>query len=208
MVHTAVRIWLHDSGTRSHPFGDDIIDGKFYNFGVQALAALKAHKTIDVHYPEMDGDPAQEIIIPYHAVLEWSVEKEEDEYTKPEDDFCKSESTPTGDGITLLDGTYEFEDEGGIVTYNASLDKCYSSENVTVTVDGTTATLPEFANNMYYGEFEGEDKIPVFTTYPAAVVFGLSLSGDGMMLAVAVPTAGSHTVKVTVPNGSEAECSR
>lgn len=199
MVFTSVKLQLHPSSQMV--ISDIADDGKFYNLGVQTLAALKAHKTIDVHYPEMDGDPAQETIIPYHAVLSWSVTKGEDEYTKPEDDFCKAESTPTDEGITLLDGTYTFSEEDGIGEYYQNLDKCYDPANVTVTVDDVTVTLPK-ASGGEYGEFDNHT--PVFTTFPVAVL--LTKSSDGGALSVLVPTAGSHTVKVTVPNGSEVDC--
>lgn len=210
MVFTTVNVEIHKDGLGHMQEFVDYADGnKFYNHGVQALAALKAHKTIDINYPELG-----EKIIPYHAVLSWSVTKEDGEYTKPEDDFCKPESEPTPapipTSITLLDGTYEFTDDKTAGLYRVSLAKCYEPANVTVTVDGTTVTLPKFESAesitaMLYGEF-GEDDIPVFTTYPAAVVF--SNTPQGMVLNVAAPTAGSHTVKVTVPNGSEAECSK
>lgn len=112
------------------------------------------------------------------------------------------------DYIVLLDGTYEFEDDGGYGVHEINLDKCYEPANVTVTVDGTTVTLPKFESAevipaMLYGEF-GKNSIPVFTTYPVAVVF--STTHQGLVLSVDAPTAGSHTVKVTVPNGSEVEC--
>lgn len=202
MLFTTVNLTIH--GLDEAPSITDYVDdnGRFVNIGVQVAAALTAKKTI--HFM-MDGT---EVIVPYHAVVTYSILHEEEPYTKPDDDFCKSESTPTDDGIVLLDGTYEFEDEEGIGFYNALLDKCYSPEDVTVTVDGTTVTLPKFADGEY-GEFdEDDDAAPVFTTYPAAVVLVLPPSGDGMMLVVSVPTAGSHTVKVTVPDGSEAECGK
>ena len=206
MVFTTVRVYIHEPALGSHSFEDWVsdLDGKFYNFGVQTLAALKAHKTIDVYFPAgYDGD-AYEDIIPYHAVLDWSVTKEEGEYTKPEDDFCKSESTPTGD-ITLLDGTYTFEqDDDGYAAYGIDLAKCYEPANVTVTVNGTTVTLPK-VDGAYggYGEID-EQHNPIFTTYPAYVQF--INSAARVSLFVAVPTAGEHTVNVTIPSGSEVEC--
>lgn len=201
MVFTTTRVLLHNATTPKR-FNDDVIDGKFYNFGVQAYSALKAHKTIDIHSPAEGDYPAEELIIPYHAVMVWNVTKEEGEYTKPEDDFCKSESTPTG-GITLLDGTYEFEGDVGKSTYTTFLEKCYDPANVTVTVDGTTATLPRIREGEpLYGEDDGT--FPVFTTYPAYVAF--EGEPEGGAFTVVVPTVGSHTVKVTIPSGSEVEC--
>lgn len=209
MIFTTARVLLHSGSLES--FEDNTNDGKFHNYGVQAYSALKAHKTIDVNYP---GENAEEIIIPYHAVLLWSVTKEEDEYTKPEDAFCKPVECLTapicggegGDGITLVDGTYTFEAVGAEATgeYEFELSKCYAPTNVTVTIDGATATLPKFGDETYpkYGEWDDNDK-PVFTTYPAAVQFWNDVH---KILYVAVPTAGEHTVKFTVPSGSEVEC--
>lgn len=204
MVFTSVNIIAH-SASHVIEIDDMVSDGKFCNFGVQAYSALKAHKTIDVHLPEAAPlSPEMEMIIPYHAVLEWELAKTEGEYTKPEDDFCKSESTPTGD-ITLLDGTYTFEqDDDGYAAYGIDLAKCYEPANVTVTVNGTTVTLPK-VDGAYggYGEID-EQHNPIFTTYPAYVQF--INSAARVSLFVAVPTAGEHTVNVTIPSGSEVEC--
>lgn len=202
MVFTTTMVLLHSATPKG--FDDEVIDGKFYNFGVQTLAALKAHKTIDVVYPAEDSLPREEMIIPYHAVLSWSVTKEEGEYTKPEDDFCKSESTPTGD-ITLVDGTYEFVGSKGLYTMSADLDKCYNPSEITVVMDGTKTILP------YYGEHDGfklygecdENYRPVFDTYPVSAAMPV----DGSEIVVQTSTVGNHTVKVTVPSGSEVECS-
>lgn len=204
MVFTSVNMRLHQGTNGFMGFMDEVINNKFYNFGVQAYSALKAHKTIDIKFPNNGDYNGEEYIIPYHAVMEWSVTKEEDEYTKPEDEFCKSESTPTDD-ITLVDGTYTFENvDGGTGEYEFELSKCYAPTNVTVTIDETTVTLPKLDGDVASPKFGGwDDDKPVFTTYPAAVQFW---SNGYKQLYVGVATSGEHTVKVTVPSGSEVEC--
>lgn len=107
------------------------------------------------------------------------------------------------DYIVLVDGTYTFEEDGDYGLYAVPLDKYYEPTNVIVTVDGITVTLPraEMTGNWYgYGEF-GENDIPMFTTYLAAVV--LVNYSEGVVVNVAVPIAGEHTVKVMVSNDSE-----
>lgn len=101
MVFTTVNVGIHSDDTITLA---DYVDGngRFVNNGVQALAALEAHRAIHV----IDTDLG-EIIIPYHAVLGYGVTKTEKEYEAPEDDFCKpvecitypqcDEETPTPD---------------------------------------------------------------------------------------------------------------
>lgn len=84
MLFTTVTLLLHNDGGELAI--SDYVDsnGKFVNIGVQALAALQAKKAIHI-----TAQTGEEVIVPYHAVLGYSVTKEEGEYTKPEDDFCK-----------------------------------------------------------------------------------------------------------------------
>lgn len=85
MVLTKLTVLVHDisDSVSIEDYIDD--NGKYINIGTQALAALKACKAI--HFKDSEG---QEIFIPYHAVVGYSFEREDAEYTAPEDDFCKS----------------------------------------------------------------------------------------------------------------------
>lgn len=195
MVFTEVQYILHNNPDTWEAFSDFVDDdGRFINDGVKVYSALKAHKTIDV-------GGTVEIIVPYHAVMEWKVTKTEGEYTKPEDDFCKSACEPIG-GITLLDGTYTFEEVADIGAYSSTLAKCYDANSVTIMVDGVKTVLPRTSDPTWYGALN--DDAPVFDFYPAAV--NISRDGGGTTIAVYLPTAGSHTVVVIAPDGSEVEC--
>lgn len=85
MVFTEVSIFLHNGETEPKEITDyvDSQTGKFINEGVQAAASLTRHET--VYIKESDA----EMIIPYHAVLAWSVTKTTEEIEPPEDAFCQ-----------------------------------------------------------------------------------------------------------------------
>lgn len=199
MLFTTVNIEVH--GTLPYMYRDEVIDGKFYNFGVQAYTALKAHKAIDIHTPAGQGsDYPFEEIIPYHAVTAWKVTKEEGEYTKPEDDFCKPvDGGSDGDGETIIDGTFEFTaDPNGNGQYNATLSNFYNPSNVTVVFEGEEYNLPKASDISHdgvavYGEFDNGD--PVFTTYPVSLAF----MADGNMFIAITKTEGNYSLKVIIP---------
>jgi len=86
---TGVGMTLH--GGMDFGISDDIDEqGHFVNNGVRALAALKRHEQI--HAKTSDTDGMVEVIVPYHAVMEYSVRKRVYPIPDAVDDFCKTES--------------------------------------------------------------------------------------------------------------------
>lgn len=63
----------------------DYVDnaGRFVALGTQAMAMLGRHETL--HYIDAEG---VETIIPYHAVVAYTVSKTSDDYTKLDDEYC------------------------------------------------------------------------------------------------------------------------
>ena len=107
------------------------------------------------------------------------------------------------DGIVLLNGTYEFtkHSKADYALYLTNLERSYSPESVTVTIDGKTVVLPKTisqSGTIGYGEYDA-NSLPSFVTYPVAVL----INSSRLQLVVTVPTAGEHTVKVTAPNEGE-----
>ena len=99
MVFTEVSIFLHNGETEPKEITDyvDSQTGKFINEGVQAAASLKRHET--VYVKEADA----EMIIPYHAVLAWSVKKTDGEYVTPQDAFCQPVGCDEKVTVTWID---------------------------------------------------------------------------------------------------------
>lgn len=86
---TGVNMTLH--GGMDFGFYDDMDEqGHFTNEGVRALAALKRHEQIHAKTDTPSG--IVEIIVPYHAVMEYDVMKEVVSIPDVADDFCKTES--------------------------------------------------------------------------------------------------------------------
>lgn len=201
LVTTEVTIHGEDAMT----FTDKMENGVTTRDGSNVRDQILKERTI-----EATNNAGVNVVIPYHAIVMGKITKVESaEYEAPEDAFCVSASGGTeDDGIVLLDGTYAFEEDTvlGSAVYKASLDKCYTSENATVTVDGEAVVLPKTkeveGRVVVYGVVDSQLK-PLFDTYPAVVFLTL---GSNAGVQIALPTAGSHTIKVTVPNGSEIEC--
>lgn len=94
---TGVRMLLH--GGQPFFFGDDVDEqGHFTNNGVRALAALKRHEQIHIRVCLRE---CEEIIIPYHAVMEYDVMKEVIPVPDVADDFCDTGETAVERTITL-----------------------------------------------------------------------------------------------------------
>ena len=82
---TGVNMILH--GGMDFGIYDDMDEqGHFVNNGVSALAALKRHEQIHAKIFVPDG--MAEVIIPYHAVMEYDVMKEVIPFPDVADDFC------------------------------------------------------------------------------------------------------------------------
>lgn len=198
MIFTTTMVLLHSATPKG--FDDEVIDGKFYNFGVQAYSALKAHKTIDIKLPNSDDYNGEEYIIPYHAVMEWQVTKEEGEYTKPEDDFCKTDGGDDTTYESVVNGTYTFQQDGPSMSrYSMRTDNRFVADKIKVTVDGTTAILPLVSSDETKAQWGAiKNNLPSFDKYPAFINWVC----DGNVqanIAIILPTAGEHTVDVSVP---------
>ena len=87
---TGVNMILH--GGMSFGIYDDMDEqGHFVNNGVSALAALKRHEQIHAKVSEPGG--MAEVIIPYHAVMEYDAMKEIVPIPDVADDFCDTGET-------------------------------------------------------------------------------------------------------------------
>lgn len=183
MVFTTTSVWVH--GQNDYTDFEDYVDdnGRFVNLGVQVAASLSRHEAVHVN------DGRVEIIIPYHAVMSWYTEKAEAPYTKPEDDFCKASEGGGGSYQTVLDGTYTFTNQSGHGRYVGEYNMCCTASSIKVTLDGNTLTLNGGGN--VYGNLDTD----------GARVFFVNTG-----INVIVPTTGEHTVKVEIPQGSEADC--
>ena len=106
MTFTAVLLFLHDSEPITIRDTFDA-DGRFIDIGAQAASAIARREA--VHYVTAEGT---ERIIPFHAIVGVNVDKGEEEYTKPEDDFCKAMECPTTPMCDEEEAGNEGEDEG------------------------------------------------------------------------------------------------
>ncbi len=106
MTFTGVLLFLHDSEpiTINDTFD---ADNRFINIGAQAASAIARREAI--HYVTAEGT---ERIIPFHAIVGVNVEKNEDVFEKPEDDFCKAMECPTTPMCDEETSEDEGEDEG------------------------------------------------------------------------------------------------
>ena len=80
-VTVSVLIHGNDTPMEITDYVDDA--GRFVAIGTQAAAMLGRHEAI--HYVDAEGG---EYIIPYHAVMAYTITKTSDEYTKLEDEYC------------------------------------------------------------------------------------------------------------------------
>ena len=99
-VTVSLRIHGYDSPFEIADYVDG--NGRFVNIGSQAVAQLERGDA--VHFVAAEGT---EIIIPYHAIVAYSVTKEEGEFTPAEDAFCKSAEQGTTTAVvgTAIVGT-------------------------------------------------------------------------------------------------------
>lgn len=87
----------------------DYVDngGKFVPLGTEVLAMLERHEV--VHYKDESG---VETIIPFDSVMTYNTTKESQEYTKPEDAFCKADSPLNGLRELFKTGVLAYDSKG------------------------------------------------------------------------------------------------
>lgn len=89
MTGTAVLLFVHDIGTISVRDTLDIHD-KYLGAGSLVEGCLTRKEA--VHYFSVDE---REVIIPYHAIVGYTVDRFPREDAEPTDDFCKAMECPT-----------------------------------------------------------------------------------------------------------------
>lgn len=80
-VTVSVTVHGNDTPLEIADYVDDA--GRFVAIGTQAAAMLGREQAI--HFVDAEG---AEYIIPYHAIVAYSITKTSDEYTKLEDEYC------------------------------------------------------------------------------------------------------------------------
>lgn len=139
----------------------DYVDnsGKFVALGQYASAALARGEQL--HFNDAEGI---EVIIPYHAVVEYNVTKTTDDVTPADDAFCiesvinnTSFTVSFYNGETLLQSTVV--KEGGVPIYDGTTPKkdCYTflGWNTDKTADAPLEELPPVEDTTsYYAIFE------------------------------------------------------
>ena len=155
-----VYLYLHDRGEDTTGIADYIDDnGKFINIGTQTAAMIERREA--VHFQEGDD----EIIIPFHAISGVVITKADDEYTKPDDDFCQPPCPEVGCNVsytvTWMNGETKLGEQvydyGATPSYNGTPtgEECKEFAGWATTAGGEPLdTLPPVTDTTtYYAVF-------------------------------------------------------